>query len=100
MVNECTYLILLDINFPVLDGWYFLEDNTDRKCCPNVPILLTISSGRQEDGLKGAIFENVIQYVEKPLNFEMLNAITQKRRLKNLNFIKKALIFKSRLFFM
>ena len=49
MVNECTYLILLDINLPVLDGWYFLEDNTDRKCCPNVPILLTISSGRQED---------------------------------------------------
>ena len=49
MVNECTDLILLDINLPVLDGWYFLEDNTDRKCCPNVPILLTISSGRQED---------------------------------------------------
>ena len=49
MVNECTYLILLDINLPVLDGWYFLEDITDRKCCPNVPILLTISSGRRED---------------------------------------------------
>ncbi|WP_339651631.1 response regulator [uncultured Maribacter sp.] len=86
MKNECPDLILLDINMPVLDGWDFLEDITDRKCCPNVPIILTTSSGRPEDKLKAAIFENVIEYMEKPLNFEILNTIIKKVRANEFEF--------------
>ncbi|WP_276167598.1 response regulator [Zobellia alginiliquefaciens] len=70
--NECPNLILLDINMPILDGWEFLAIKEKLGLCPNVPIIVTTSSGRPEDRLKACDFSAIVDYLEKPINFDTL----------------------------
>ncbi|WP_405409958.1 response regulator [Maribacter sp. Asnod1-A12] len=71
--NDCPNLILLDINMPVLDGWDFLEAKANLNLCPNIPIIIITSSARDEDRSQAKSFNNIIGYMEKPINFEKLN---------------------------
>ena len=76
-------LILLDINMPIMDGWDFLEAINDLNLCSNVPVVITTSSSRPEDKLKGTTFKNIIEYMEKPIDFEMLNTLLLKIQTKD-----------------
>lgn len=78
--NKCPDIILLDVNMPVLDGWDFLKAKERENLCSNVPIIITTSSGRPEDRLMAKNFKNIIDYMEKPVNFNSLNSI-----LKNIH---------------
>ena len=76
--NGSPDLILLDINMPVMDGWDFLEAINSLNLYSNVPVVITTSSARPEDKLKGTTFGNIIKYMEKPIDFEILNRILLK----------------------
>ncbi|MBT9190181.1 MULTISPECIES: response regulator [Zobellia] len=82
--NECPNIILLDINMPILDGWEFLEIKQNLGICPNVPIIITTSSGRPEDRLKASAFGDIFDYLEKPINFDLLHSLLLRLEKENL----------------
>ncbi|TVZ17225.1 response regulator [Maribacter sp. MAR_2009_72] len=88
--NMCPDIILLDVNMPVLDGWDFLEAKERENLCPNVPIIITTSSGRPEDRIMAATYDNVMNYMEKPIDFNALNIILKDIQAKKINRTKKA----------
>ncbi|OWW25243.1 response regulator [Zobellia sp. OII3] len=73
--NDCPDLILLDINMPILDGWEFLAAKKRLGLCPNIPIIITTSSGRPEDRFKATTFKDIYEYLEKPVNFDVLQRL-------------------------
>tara|TARA_R110000744_G_scaffold252435_1_gene368227 strand:- start:469 stop:732 length:264 start_codon:yes stop_codon:yes gene_type:complete len=84
--NESPDIILLDINMPVMDGWEFIEALNSLYLCSNVPVVITTSSTRPEDKLRGTRFSNIIEYMEKPIDFEVLSTILLKNYKKSLDF--------------
>ncbi|WP_405381331.1 response regulator [Maribacter sp. LLG6340-A2] len=90
--NNCPDIILLDVNMPILDGWDFLEAKERENLCSNVPIIVTTSSGRPEDRLMAATFDNVMAYMEKPIDFNSLNSILLDIQAKKNKSMKKASI--------
>ncbi|MUH36650.1 response regulator [Zobellia amurskyensis] len=73
--NHCPDLILLDINMPILDGWEFLETKNSLGLCPDIPIIITTSSGRPEDRSKASAFNDICKYLEKPVNYDDLQLL-------------------------
>ncbi|MEP2278148.1 response regulator [Maribacter sp.] len=83
--NNCPDVIILDINMPVLDGWDFLEATRKLNFCTNVPVIIATSSSREDDVARVRTFENVMEYLEKPLNFKELNSIISKVSSKSVD---------------
>jgi CheY-like chemotaxis protein len=82
--NSCPDLILLDINMPVLDGWDFLEATTRLNLGLEIPIVVITSSIRFEDRSNAELYSNVIDYMEKPINFEELNNLLANLKTKKI----------------
>lgn len=73
-------VIFLDINMPKMDAWEFLEAYQARKEHFPKPILLFIlsSSVYRKDIQRSSSFEDVKEYIIKPLKKEDLRLIKQK----------------------
>lgn len=67
-------LILLDLNMPVMDGWTFLDSIGQRasksSTLPSVAILT--SSIDQEDRDQAKQYSNIISFLKKPLDLNVL----------------------------
>lgn len=70
-----TFLVLLDINMPVMNGWEFLEKCQDEPYADRVCVALITSSMFEEDRKKAQNYDNVIGYYSKPLKPETLKEI-------------------------
>ncbi|SFW31071.1 response regulator [Cellulophaga fucicola] len=68
-------LIILDINMPIMDGFEFMEYKEDNNYCTGIPIIIVTSSGRPLDKEKALGFVDVIDYLEKPLNYDKIQKI-------------------------
>ncbi len=66
-------LIFLDINFPIKNGWDFLEEYKLFKTYSTV-IMLSSSIDQQERN-KSKKYSQVIDYVSKPLSFEYVTKV-------------------------
>ena len=84
MNNSCPDLILLDINMPILDGWDFLEATTRLNLGLEIPVVVITSSIRFEDRSNAELYSNVIDYMEKPINFEELNNLLANLKTKKI----------------
>lgn len=75
-------LILLDLNMPVMDGWEFLEQFSQRlqQQYQDVKIILLSSSIDPNDIKKSKQFEMVLDFFPKPLTREMMDTILQRIR--------------------
>lgn len=64
-------LILLDLNMPQFSGWQFL----DMMRLENIayPVVILTSSVCKPDSARAQGYENVVGYVEKPLNAEVIS---------------------------
>lgn len=73
-------LILLDINMPIMNGWDFLKEY--RAMLPDFgknPVLLMLSSSVYEEDIEKANqYQEVSDYITKPLSKEVLDSVFEK----------------------
>ena len=81
--KDVAYLILLDINMPVMDGWQFLESLGTLQDPPTVHVVIVTSSIDSIDKKKAAKYSNVIGFFEKPLTQENCAQMKQFDSLKH-----------------
>ncbi|WP_020531956.1 response regulator [Flexithrix dorotheae] len=69
------YLIFLDLNMPVMNGWQFLETITEDKNQYRLNIHILTSSIDLRDETKAKENELVLSYLTKPLKSKILTEI-------------------------
>jgi len=69
---EARYLVLLDINMPILNGWGFLEALQTRHFREQVQVAMVTSSINSEDRLKASDYEQIVSYLVKPISPQVL----------------------------
>ncbi|WP_298541524.1 response regulator [uncultured Aquimarina sp.] len=70
-------VILLDLNMPILDGWQFLDEFVKIPCRKKITIYIVSSSVDPEDVLRAKSYEEVCDYIVKPVTVEMLKEVLQ-----------------------
>ncbi len=71
-------LILLDINMPIWDGWDFLDEFTKIPVDKKITIYVVSSSSNPQDMQKAKTYEQVSNFIVKPISMETL-----KKELQN-----------------
>ncbi|MEC8884267.1 MAG: response regulator [Bacteroidota bacterium] len=75
--NSSKYIIYLDINMPVLNGWDFLERLYQFKNKERFSVILVTSSIDAVDKSKAKDYDLVQGYIEKPLNKPKISTLDQ-----------------------
>ncbi|WP_405296575.1 response regulator [Algibacter sp. Ld11] len=68
-------VILLDVNMPIMDGWQFLDEFIKIESHKLITVYVVSSSIDPVDINKVKEYENVKNYIVKPITIEMLNQI-------------------------
>ena len=70
-------IIFLDINMPVMNGWQFLEKYKELPECikEHIKLYMLSSSVSHQDLEKAKEYEDVVDYISKPLTKEILHKI-------------------------
>jgi CheY-like chemotaxis protein len=66
--SDTSFLILLDINMPEMDGWGFLDAIQKLNIPTSISVVMVTSSIDKRDRNRAKEYSHVIEYVEKPLN--------------------------------
>jgi len=77
--SEIPDVIFLDINMPIMNGWDFLEEYKPLKQRINkgIALFMLSSSIYQADVEKSKQYDEVVDFVTKPLNADILNEIKE-----------------------
>ena len=73
--TEDDYLLLLDINMPVMNGWQLLDTIKASKFADRVSAVIATSSVDYEDHEKAKEYPQIVAYFEKPLDERSFNKI-------------------------
>ncbi|MDO8994191.1 MAG: response regulator, partial [Daejeonella sp.] len=73
--EDRSFLILLDINMPVMNGWEFLDTISGTFSIDRVRVVVVSSSVNVVDKEKANQYRHVISYLEKPIKPESLTAL-------------------------
>ena len=76
--GNCPDLVFLDINMPVMDGFSFLTQIVKESLCLKLNVAILTSSNRQKEKDMASQFDNVIDYIEKPLNQSKVREVLRK----------------------
>lgn len=68
-------VILLDLNMPVMDGWQFLDEFVNIKPPKKITIYIVTSSIDPDDIIRAKAYENVQDYLVKPVTEKSLQEI-------------------------
>jgi CheY-like chemotaxis protein len=69
------YLIFLDINMPLMNGWNFLDEVNKTPLSKVITVIMVTSSIDSRDKRKAKEYEQVVSYIEKPLSFETCQSL-------------------------
>ncbi|MGY8915987.1 MAG: response regulator [Flavobacteriales bacterium] len=72
---ESPYLVLLDINMPIMDGWEFLDAVYEQGLESNMSVIILTSSVDILDMEKAKKYGNIISFEQKPLTTEKVDTI-------------------------
>lgn len=75
--EEKEYLILLDINMPVMSGWQFLDKIKLHPLYNQIHVIMVTSSIDQKDRMKAQSYQRVIDYMEKPITVKHCESLKQ-----------------------
>jgi CheY-like chemotaxis protein len=78
-----SYLILLDIKMPEMDGWQLLDELKMQKIYNQIYVVMVTSSVDNEDHKKAKLYTQVINYIEKPLSLHQLHELKQMKEIKD-----------------
>ncbi len=70
-------VILLDLNMPIMDGWEFLERFIEIPCDRKITIFIVTSSIDPRDRKRVEEYQNVSNYMVKPITPEALVEIAE-----------------------
>ena len=70
--KDKVFLILLDINMPVMNGWEFLDQLNTIAIKPLVKVVIVTSSIDSSDKDKAKNYEQVFEFMEKPLQEKLI----------------------------
>lgn len=80
--DATAYLVLLDLNMPVMNGWEFLDRLRDREVARRTVVVIVTSSIDPRDKEKAAEYKMVKSYLSKPLkDFSEIKQL--KKQLEN-----------------
>ena len=79
--EETTFLVLLDINMPVMSGWQFLEALNTRPYQNRVHVVMVSSAIDESEQQKAFTFAQVIDYQQKPLSMDLCQSLKQDKTL-------------------
>ncbi|MFT4832529.1 MAG: CheY-like chemotaxis protein [Psychroserpens sp.] len=69
------HLVLLDINMPILGGWEFLDAVYQQGLSGNMSVIILTSSVDILDMERAKMYNNIVNFVQKPLTVEKVNSI-------------------------
>jgi PAS domain S-box-containing protein len=69
------YLVFLDINMPVMNGWEFLDEIKKHGIQDRIFVIMLTSSSDNFDRKKADSYQNIIEFYEKPLTVEQVQAL-------------------------
>ncbi len=75
------FLVLLDLNMPVMNGWEFLEECQNRGL-NNIIVVIVTSSTNSADRMRSFDFTQVIAICEKPFTKNKMMEILELKELK------------------
>ncbi|MBU2995270.1 response regulator [Cellulophaga baltica] len=81
--NDTMFLILLDINMPIMNGWEFLEQLRSHVLKPILKVIIVTSSIDSVDKEKAKKYPEVFEFFEKPLENKMILALEEDDDLKS-----------------
>ncbi|HWK99117.1 MAG TPA: response regulator [Parapedobacter sp.] len=79
--TSTTYLLFLDINMPIMSGWEVLDCLQALPNQHNIHVVIVTSSIDSADKKRASDFEQVIDYMIKPLKREKLAALKRHRKI-------------------
>lgn len=77
-----SFLILLDLNMPVVDGWKFLKKIKKNPPLSRVFVVIVTSSINRKDFLKAQTYASVIHFCPKPLSAACVSTIKNLEQLQ------------------
>jgi CheY-like chemotaxis protein len=81
VADDSYYLIFLDINMPVMNGWEFLDTfskNNYKEIFNNTKVVVLSSTIDPRDIEKSKTYSMVIDFLSKPITIDMLEFIKNK----------------------
>ncbi len=82
--EDQVFIVLLDLNMPIMNGWEFLDAINDN--LPNMPIFVAIVSSSIDlsDIEKAKNYSQVIAYIDKPLSHNAIQMLKNHPKIANL----------------
>ena len=78
---DITYLVFLDINMPTISGWEVLGQLQQLPIRHRIHVVMVTSSIDRADKNRASEFEQVIDYMVKPLKREKLATLKQHKKI-------------------
>jgi CheY-like chemotaxis protein len=72
-----SYLLLLDIHMPLMNGWEFLDSVKSTPVWEQMKVILISSSIDARDHEKAKQYSKVIRYIEKPLGVDICSKLPE-----------------------
>jgi CheY-like chemotaxis protein len=72
---DISYMLLLDINMPVMNGWEFMDEISKLGLDKSISVVILTSSADYADLDKSKSYDNIVHFIQKPLTREKIEKI-------------------------